>query len=139
MAIYTAKLELLAKDKSVEALKLLLESFKEKYEMSQDDLLDVLSGKPSKEGIPLSVFRTDKLSCLEIIVKYLKENTSKTYHEIAVLLNRNDRTIWSTYNNSLKKLKQKLKISPSEIILYSVFSGRENSTLESLIIYLKDS
>ena len=60
--------------------------------------------KKEVESIPISVFNNDKLSPLETICKYLKENTHKSYSEIATLLNRNDRTIWTTYNNAKKKL-----------------------------------
>ena len=106
MAISTQDLELIKKDKSLEAIKLLLETFKEKYDLSNEEILDIISGK-KEESIPIAVFSNSKLSALEIIVKYIKENLGKSYHEIAVLLNRNDRTIWSTYNNSLKKFKEK--------------------------------
>jgi hypothetical protein len=139
MAISTDKLELLGKDKSAQALKLLLESFSEKYGMSSADVISALSGKSVEDGIPLAVFRTDKISCLEIIVKYLKEETKKTYHQIAIILNRDDRTIWSTYNNSMKKHKTRLSSGDRKVIIpYSIFAGRENSILESLIIHLKD-
>jgi len=74
-----------------------------------------------------------------MIVKYLKENCKKTLHEIAVLLNRNDRTIWSTYNNSIKKQDTPFMISPTDIFIpLTIFSSRTDSVLESLIIYLKD-
>ena len=137
MAINT---ELLGKDKSLEALKLLLEHFKEQYNLSPEQLLDIATGKSLQEGIPLSAFLNEKLSSLEIIVKYLKENIGKTYHEIAVLLNRDDRTIWSTYNNSLKKHKSGLVIKhTSELIPFSIFSSRKNSVLESLAIYMKEN
>ena len=53
--------------------------------------------------IPVSIFSNLKLSILEIIVKYLKEELNLNYHNIAVLLKRDDRTIWTVYNRSLKK------------------------------------
>lgn len=53
--------------------------------------------------VPISVFSNLKLSILESIVKYLKEESKLTYHNIAVLLKRDDRTIWTIYNRSLKK------------------------------------
>jgi len=137
MAINT---ELLGKDKSLGALKLLLEHFKEEYELTPGQLLELIVGKTHQEGIPLSAFSNEKLSSLEIIVKYLKENQGKTYHQIAVLLNRDDRTIWSTYNNSIKKHKQSLKIRESEVFIpFEIFSLRKLSVLESLVIYLKDN
>jgi hypothetical protein len=139
MAIDTQKLELLRKDKSLGALKLLLEHFKESYQINPEELINLLE-KPKEGTIPLSVFRTGSLSSLEIIVKYLKENLSMTYHQIAVLLNRNDRTIWSTYNNSLRKFSGPLANGRAEVFVpLSIFSSRASSVLESLVVYLKDS
>ena len=53
--------------------------------------------------IPASIFSNLKLSILESIAKYMKEELNLTYHNIAVLLKRDDRTIWTIYNRSLKK------------------------------------
>lgn len=53
--------------------------------------------------IPISVFSNIKLSILEAIVKHLKESENLSYHNIAVLLKRDDRTIWTVYNRCLKK------------------------------------
>ncbi len=136
MAIST---ELLGKDKSLEAMKLLLSHLKEKYNASDEEILKIIAGETKEEGIPLAAFSNEKLSSLEIIVKYLKENSRKTYHEIALIMNRDDRTIWSTYSNSLKKQKKPLKFNDhSTIIPYSIFYARKNSILESLVLHLKD-
>ena len=90
-------------------------------------------------NIPLSVFSIKKLSTLEIIVKYFKENLHKKYHEIALILNRNDRTIWSTYHNSIKKFKGPLFVKGPDFVPVSIFSSRKKSVLESLVVYLKDN
>lgn len=58
---------------------------------------------PSKYFIPVSILRNKELSVLENIVFYLKEEFSLNYHEIAVLLKRDDRTIWSVYQKARKK------------------------------------
>lgn len=148
----------LEKDKSIEALKLLVEHLSEKYNLRTDEILNIIEkknkianerkieDKKQENQIPLSVFANDKLSALEIIVKYLKENLCKSYHEIAILLNRNDRTIWATYNNSLRKQKTKLILYnfkesrfQNKFIPLSIFSKRDNSVLETIVIYLKDN
>jgi hypothetical protein len=56
-----------------------------------------------KFAIPLSIVCDRKVSIFETIVEYLKEHYGLTYHEIAVLLNRDDRTIWTVYNRAVKK------------------------------------
>jgi len=40
---------------------------------------------------------------MESVVSYMKNSLGMTYHEIAVALNRDDRTIWTVYNRALKK------------------------------------
>ena len=55
--------------------------------------------------IPISVLRNLDFTLLENIVVYLKENLRFSYHEIAVLLQRDDRTIWTVYNRVKKKRK----------------------------------
>lgn len=62
-----------------------------------------LDATPSKFDIPLKVIRDSRLSVLESIVVHLKEHSRLSYHEIALLLNRDDRTIWTVYNRALHK------------------------------------
>ncbi len=135
MAISTQRLEELSKDRSLEALKILLETIAEKNKVSKEDLLTAL--KSEQEGIPIDAF-SSKLSALEVIVKYLKENQGKKYSEIARFLHRDDRTIWSTYKNSQKKHIAPLSLLGQIIIPVSLFSKRTKSVLEILVIYLKE-
>ena len=60
---------------------------------------------PSRIKIPLRVFRDRNVAVLECISEYLKDEVGLNYHEIAVLLNRDDRTIWTCYNRVKKKRK----------------------------------
>lgn len=57
----------------------------------------------SPYSIPVSILKNRKLSVLENIVSYLKDTFGLTYHKIALLLNRNDRTIWTVYQRAKKK------------------------------------
>ncbi|MBU1204523.1 MAG: hypothetical protein KKE93_01305 [Nanoarchaeota archaeon] len=59
--------------------------------------------KKTEFWIPVNIFSKTKLSALEAIVSYLKEEFSLTYHEIAILLKRDDRTIWTVYQRAEKK------------------------------------
>jgi len=56
-----------------------------------------------KFWIPASIFSNTKLSALESVVSYIKDEFSLSYHEIALLLKRNDRTIWTVYQRANKK------------------------------------
>ena len=53
--------------------------------------------------IPSSVFKDRSVSVLEVLVEYLKDKKNLSFHQIAMLLNRNDRTIWTVYNRTKKK------------------------------------
>ncbi|MBN2367780.1 hypothetical protein JXC34_02085 [Candidatus Woesearchaeota archaeon] len=43
---------------------------------------------------------------MESAVSYMKDSCGMTYHEIALALNRDDRTIWTVYKRSLQKKVQ---------------------------------
>jgi len=57
----------------------------------------------SEIKIPISVLSDRSLATLEAVVVYMKDTLNLTYHQIAELLNRDDRTIWTCYNRAAKK------------------------------------
>jgi len=59
----------------------------------------------SPYSIPVSILQDRNLSVLENVASYLKDTFGLAYHKIAVLLNRDDRTIWTVYQRALKKRK----------------------------------
>jgi DNA-binding CsgD family transcriptional regulator len=59
--------------------------------------------KETPISIPLSIFKDKKLSILEALVRFLK-NQDMNYAEIARLLNRDQRTIWTVYLRAKNKL-----------------------------------
>ena len=59
----------------------------------------------SAYSIPVTILQDRNLSVLENIVSYLKDTFGLTYHKIALLLNRDDRTIWTVYQRAIKKRK----------------------------------
>ena len=59
----------------------------------------------SPYSIPVSILQDRNISVLENIAVYLKDTLGLTYHNIAVLLNRDDRTIWTVYQRAKKKKK----------------------------------
>jgi hypothetical protein len=90
--------------------------------------------------IPDYVIRDRSLSILEIIVKYLKEEYEFSYHDIALLLNRDDRTIWTVYNRASKKAGE-IKYDKEEHIVdipTKIFKDRTLSSLEVIVEYMKE-
>ncbi|MBI4145101.1 hypothetical protein HY493_02740 [Candidatus Woesearchaeota archaeon] len=88
--------------------------------------------------LPVNIFQTDALSSLEAIVKYLKENKGLTFHGIAALLKRDDRTIWTTYAKARSKMVAPFHLPPSKYVVPAViFAERNLSVLETLAHHLK--
>ena len=54
--------------------------------------------------IPLEIFKDRTFAPLERMAAHLKDNNMLSFHEIAVLLNRDDRTIWTCYHRAQKKI-----------------------------------
>ena len=129
-----------ANDKSFQILKLAIDEIKEKYSLNSNEILSLIEEKPiSKEIlIPVSVFENE-LSALEAVCKYLKEELEFSYVKIASLLNRDNRTVWTTYNNAIGKLKEKLAVRETKFFVpVSVFTKRKLSVLEAIVSYLKE-
>jgi len=91
-------------------------------------------------SIPLSVLSDRTVSVLEIIVEYLKDSHHLSYHEIAVTLNRDDRTVWTAYNRAKTK-RQRVPFSKDSAFLIpiSVFTDRSLSIFEILVEFCHDS
>lgn len=121
----------LSKEDLIKLLKLF--ELQQKSKLSSEELFK----KIEEIQIPISIFKTN-LAPLESLVKYLKENLNLSYKKISVLLNRSNKTIYSSYNFTLKKKSEKFVIKKSEYLIpISIFSDRKFSILESLVQYLK--
>ena len=55
-------------------------------------------------NIPSFIFKDRRLAALESVVVYLKDSLGYNYAQIGRFLNRDQRTIWTTYNRAKKKL-----------------------------------
>jgi hypothetical protein len=53
--------------------------------------------------VPINIFKDRKLSILERLSSYVKDNYELSYHQIALALGKNDRTIWTVVNRAKKK------------------------------------
>jgi DNA-directed RNA polymerase specialized sigma24 family protein len=73
--------------------------------------MSLVAEKSKSLAIPTSIFRDRDLSVLEAIAEYLKDKKGMRYSEIAQLLNRDDRTIWTSYQRAKQKREQKEKLT----------------------------
>ncbi len=110
-----------------------LDSLISKGILSESDIDQELN---LSNSIPTYIFTKD-LGILESTVKYLKQEQNLKLSKIAKLINRNPRTIWSTYRKSIKKQDYQKK-DKFIIIPISVFSNRAFPPLKSLVKYLKE-
>lgn len=116
-------------------LKKLLTTLEKKHGVGSDKILRLLKGEVV---IPATVF-TPKLTPLEAVVKYLKEEQAFSLREIGSLLARNERNIWHAYANAKKKHLRKLKIAATDYFIpVSIFTNRKLSAFEALVQHLKD-
>jgi len=119
-----------------EAKGILIRLLKEKFKLTEEEIRELVK-KEEEILVPISIFK-NKLSTLEIIVKYLKENYNFRFQKIADLLNRNYRTIYSAYRRALRK-NIPIVISESKInVPLSIFKDRKFSALESIVKFLKE-
>ncbi len=93
--------------------------------------------------VPSSIFLDRELAPLESISEYLKDEKGLSYHEIALLVGRDDRTIWTCYNRVKKKREQaprQMKYAEHVVeIPVDIFKNRTFAPLESITAHLKDA
>ena len=105
--------------------KQILQKLEERYSLEQKEI-----------EIPVSVFN-DKLTALESIVLYLRDEKELRISEVSKLINRDQRNLWHVYKNSRKRLG-KLSLKSSEYnIPVSVFDDKL-SVLEAVVWHLKE-
>ena len=95
--------------------------------------------------IPTSIFTDRTLKVLEAVVEYLKESKGFTHHQIAALINRDDRTIWTVYHRVGLKRKSHIHVEApvagvSDALFFpsTVFHDRTLKVLEVVVEYLKE-
>lgn len=67
-----------------------------------DGTLDMTSA----DHIPFGIFSNKKLSVFENIAYYLAKQ-GRDWHDIAMILHRNDKTVWTVLDRAKRKMKEK--------------------------------
>ena len=116
---------------------LILDYITKKYNIEKQELLDLVN-KKTEPGIPIEILRDKKLSNLEAITKYLRENKNLKYSEISNILHRKTSTLAVTYKNSKAKKQGKITVTDPETIPYSAFKPGQ-SILGSICKHLKET
>ncbi|MFH1409778.1 MAG: hypothetical protein ABIH34_07740 [Nanoarchaeota archaeon] len=127
--------EQMENDVSFEIVRLGILELQKKYGVGPQHILEKVL--PEAVAIPLSAFQS-KLGSLETIVLYLKEIHGMRWRDMAILLNRDERTIWSTHAAARKKHPKPLIVKSSQYaVSLSLFKDRTYSILEILVTELK--
>ena len=91
------------------------------------------------DAVPVSIFSSGKISALEAISKYLKEDAGLEFKKIGKLLGRNEVTIRTSYKRALKKLPGRLDLSNYSLVIpIELFRDRNFSVLEIIVTHLHD-
>ena len=77
------------------------------YKKAKQKQPEPIKTKETKISLLISIFKNKKLTILEAVINYLK-NKGLKYSEIAKLLNRDQRNIWTIYSNAVRKNKRKV-------------------------------
>ncbi len=87
--------------------------------------------------IPTSIFHDRSIAVLEAIVEFLKEEKQLHFSQIAALLERDDRTIWTSYDRVKKKRTTPRDTKYSGLLIpISVFADRKISVMEALCFHM---
>lgn len=107
---------------------------------SLEIFLEEQKKKIQASNIPVSIFASKELGILEALVKYLKENQNLELKNIALMLNRDQATVWNSYNDACKKHPEMFKTNSHEFFIdISIFHNRELAPLQALVKHLKES
>jgi hypothetical protein len=61
-----------------------------------------VSGKPSL-FVPITILTDRSISGFEAIVEFLKESKGLSFHDIGIMLNRDERNVWTVYHRAKAK------------------------------------
>ena len=89
----------------------------------------------SEQPVPSSIFQDRSAAVLETLVGYLKEKRQLPLRSIAMLLNRDERTIWTAYHRGSLKPKKHADHHPTSVPLpLEKLRNRKLSILESIVL-----
>lgn len=121
-----------------DTISLLVEHFRKEHNFNLSQISEWVS-KREYIRFPVSIFKNKKLSGLETLTKYMKENLKLKNIVIARLLHRGPQAIWTTYNNVKEKMPEQLKIPKTGVFIpITAFDNDLYPVLESITKYLKE-
>ena len=121
------------------ALGEVLHSYAVEHDLDYDEVMAALRAATTEEQVPLAIFRVRTLGPLETLARYLREERGLRLSQVARLLRRDPRTVWSAYTSSLRKHPRRLAWPSGTLqVPASVFADRRLGPLEALTFYLRE-
>jgi len=120
------------KQQVLEDLKLLIDRIKDAYKVEDSEL----AASIFEDTIPVDAAVQEDLTVFESVTKYLHENRNKRFADIALILGRNQKTIWATYNRARHKRKKAVTAKSTVLVPLSIFRDNNLSPLESIVKFL---
>ena len=108
---------------------------RQKYSYSNQEVLNLL--QEEELMVPVEVFSSG-LAPAEALTKFLKEECDVNFHEISILINRNEKSVWQNYQRAIKKMPLRFAFESSLKVPVSAFKNNKLSVFESLVLYLKE-
>ena len=123
-------------DESRELLRSILRFMKEKQGLNLNELVGIYSALTPEESVPVSIF-SQRLSPSEALCKYLHEERKLNFHEISAIINRDERSVWTSCRRAARKMPKRLEAKESDIsIPLTEFTDRSRSILEHVVTYM---
>lgn len=118
---------------SRELLKSIIGFMRQNQQLELSELLSIYSETSPEQSVPVSIF-SGKLSPSEALCLFLKQDRGLSFHDIAVLLNRDDRSVWTSCARAKKKSKKQFTEKDDDILLpISMFTDRSLSIMEHVV------
>lgn len=116
-------------------LKQLADRLRQKYNYSSEEIVSLIE----KEEIlvPVEIFSLN-LAPAESLTKYLKETYDKNFHEISLLIKRNEKSLWQNYKRAVKKMPGVISVNSKIKVPISCFAFEKLSIFECLVYHLKE-
>jgi len=100
---------------------------------SQHSVSPLSFSSGEEPSVPVTIF-SSQLSGLQALVRYLHERRGLSFAQIATLLNRSQKTIWTTY--AAVKDETFFFVETGLEIPLASFAVRDLSVLETIVFYL---
>ena len=111
------------------------ERLRQNYNYSNKEIINLF--EKVELLIPIEIFSSG-LAPAEALTKFLKENCDKNFHEISLMIKRNEKSIWQNYHRAIKKMPSHFAFESKLKIPVSAFGDNKLSVFECLIFHLKE-